>query len=187
MIPNSLMLQVGVMPLREPDRVELRARFPADTTPSEVQEMLSDQVEAPMRYPPHIELEELERDQVVLKITAVPERRSDGSRLASEILAVARSRGPGRPGSLGPTTALALALQLGDQHLRVHRRDQVLERLGSGLDQLHRPVGVHLPGEAVHQDLDLLADQLLHRPLVAQGVVDGEADLLLDSRRPGSG
>jgi small conductance mechanosensitive channel len=91
MIPNSLMLQVGVMPLREPNGVELRARFPADTSPGEVQGMIAEQVEAPLRYPPHVELEELEHDEVVVKITAVPERRSDGSRLAAEILAVARS------------------------------------------------------------------------------------------------
>jgi small-conductance mechanosensitive channel len=91
MIPNSLMLQVGVMPLREPDGVELRARFPADTSPGEVQGMIAEQVEAPLRYPPHVELEELEHDEVVVRITAVPERRSDGSRLAAEILAVARS------------------------------------------------------------------------------------------------
>ena len=94
MIPNSLMLQVGVMPLREPDPVELRARFPADTSPSEVQERIAEQVEAPMRYPAHIEVEEVEHDEVVVKIIAVPERRTDGSRLASEILAVARSKGP---------------------------------------------------------------------------------------------
>jgi len=35
--------------------------------------------------------EEIDRDEVVLKIIAVPERRSDGARLASEILDVART------------------------------------------------------------------------------------------------
>ncbi|MGH2980793.1 MAG: mechanosensitive ion channel domain-containing protein [Solirubrobacterales bacterium] len=92
MVPNSLLLQLGIMPLREPERVDLRARFPADTTPGEVQEMISDQVEVPTRYPPHVELEELDREELVVKIVAVPERSSDGSRLASEILAVARSK-----------------------------------------------------------------------------------------------
>jgi small conductance mechanosensitive channel len=97
LIPNSQLLQLAITPLREPDRVELRARFPADTTPSQVQEMISEQVSVPMRYPPHIELEELDHDELVVRIIAVPERPSDGSRLASEILAVARSKRPVAP------------------------------------------------------------------------------------------
>ncbi len=103
LIPNSQLLQLAIIPLREPDRVELRARFPAATTPSEVQEMLSERVEVETRYPPHIELEELERDELVVKIVAVPERSSDGARLASEILAVARAESPGAP--KGPVAA----------------------------------------------------------------------------------
>ncbi len=94
MIPNSQVLQLAIVPLREPDRVELRARFPADTSPSEVQEMISEGVEVPTRYPPHIGLEELDRDEMVVKIVAVPDKPSDGARLASEILEVARSKRP---------------------------------------------------------------------------------------------
>ena len=94
LVPNSQLLQLGIMPLREPERVELRARFPADTGPGKVQELISEQVSVPTRYPPHIELEELEHDELVVKIVAVPERRTDGARLASEILEVARSRRP---------------------------------------------------------------------------------------------
>lgn len=94
MIPNSLMLQMGITPLREPERVDLRASFPADTTPTEVEEMIREGVEVPTRYPPHVELEELDREQVTVKIVAVPERPSDGPRLASEVLEVARSRRP---------------------------------------------------------------------------------------------
>jgi small conductance mechanosensitive channel len=97
LIPNSQLLQLAITPLREPDRVELRARFPADTTPSQVQEMISEQVSVPMGYPPHIELEELDHDELVVRIIAVPERPSDGSRLASEILSVARSKRPVAP------------------------------------------------------------------------------------------
>jgi small conductance mechanosensitive channel len=97
LIPNSQLLQLAITPLREPDRVELRARFPADTTPSQVQEMISEQVSVPMGYPPHIELEELDHDELVVRIIAVPERPSDGSRLASEILGVARSKRPVAP------------------------------------------------------------------------------------------
>jgi small conductance mechanosensitive channel len=94
LIPNGVLLQTAVTPLREPERVELRARFPADTSPSEVQEMISEAVEVPTRYPPHIGLEELNHDEMVVKIVAVPERPTDGARLASEILDVARSKRP---------------------------------------------------------------------------------------------
>jgi small-conductance mechanosensitive channel len=94
LIPNSQLLQLAIIPLREPDRVELRARFPVSTTPSEVQDMLRERVTVPMRYPPHIQLEEIDRDAVVVKIVAVPQLPSDGARLASEILAVARSERP---------------------------------------------------------------------------------------------
>jgi small-conductance mechanosensitive channel len=99
LIPNSLLLQAGIMPLREPERVELRARFPADTTPSEVQEMISERVDVPTRHPPHIGLEELDRDEVVVRIVAVPQSRTDGARLASEILEVARSKRPDGQGA----------------------------------------------------------------------------------------
>jgi small conductance mechanosensitive channel len=97
MVPNSLVLQSTITPLREPERVELRARFPADTTPSDVERMLSEKVEVPTRYPPHIGLEELDQDEMVVKIIAVPEKRTDGARLASEILAAARRHGDGQP------------------------------------------------------------------------------------------
>ena len=49
----------------------------------------------------------------------------------------------------------------------------------AGLDQRHRLVGVHLAGEPLHQHVDLLLDEVGHRLLVAEGVVDGEADPLL--------
>jgi small conductance mechanosensitive channel len=94
LIPNGVLLETAITPLREPERVELRARFPADTSPSQVQEMISEQVDVPTRYPPHIGLEELDHDEMVVKIIAVPERPTDGSRLASEILEVARSKRP---------------------------------------------------------------------------------------------
>jgi small conductance mechanosensitive channel len=95
LIPNSLLLQLAIIPLREPDRVELRARFPADVSPSEVQAMLTEQVSVQTRYPPHIALEELDGDEVVVRITAVPEHSAEGAKLASQILAVARSKRPG--------------------------------------------------------------------------------------------
>jgi small conductance mechanosensitive channel len=91
MIPNSVVLNVAIVPLREPDGVDLRARLAAGVTPLEVQELLDESIETPMRDRPQIALEEIDGDEVVVRISATPERPSDGPRLASEVLeAVAR-------------------------------------------------------------------------------------------------
>jgi small-conductance mechanosensitive channel len=88
MVPNSVVLNVAIVPLREPDGVDLRARLPADVTPLEVQELLDSAIETPIRSQPQITLEELDGDEVVVRISATPERPSDGPRLASEVLEV---------------------------------------------------------------------------------------------------
>ena len=94
MIPNSVVLNVAIVPLREPDGVDLRARLPADVTPLEVQEVLASAIQTPVRSQPRITLEELDGDEVVVRISATPERPSDGPRLASEVLeAVAAQTG----------------------------------------------------------------------------------------------
>jgi small conductance mechanosensitive channel len=90
LVPNAMVLNLAVVPLREPERVELRARFSADTTPSEVQELLEGAISIPTRYTPHIELEELDRDEVVVRIVATPMQPADGAKLAGEILAAVR-------------------------------------------------------------------------------------------------
>ena len=45
------------------------------------------------RYPPQISLEELDRDEVVIRIVATPQNPSEGARLASEVLAAVRQDG----------------------------------------------------------------------------------------------
>jgi small-conductance mechanosensitive channel len=90
MLPNSVLLQSAVVPLREPDRVELRARFDASTTPREVQRLIEDEISVPLRYPPDIAVEELDRNIVVTKITSTPVNPADGAKLAEEVLAVVR-------------------------------------------------------------------------------------------------
>jgi small-conductance mechanosensitive channel len=86
MIPNSVVLNVAIVPLREPDGVDLRARLPADVTPLEVQQLLDSAIQTPVRSRPQITLEELDGEEVVVRISATPERPSDGPRLASEVL-----------------------------------------------------------------------------------------------------
>jgi small-conductance mechanosensitive channel len=86
MVPNSVVLNVAIVPLREPDGIDLRARLRAGVTPVDVQEVLQDSVETPMRETPKIDLEEIDGDEVVVRISATPERPADGPRLASEVV-----------------------------------------------------------------------------------------------------
>jgi small-conductance mechanosensitive channel len=90
MIPNSILLQLAVIPIREPDPVELRARLPVDVTPSELQERLIREVSVETRYPPHISLEEMDGDQLVVLIRATPRNPAQGGRLAAEMVSVLR-------------------------------------------------------------------------------------------------
>jgi small conductance mechanosensitive channel len=91
LVPNSMLLNVAIVPLREPERVELRARFSADTTPHHVQELLARSITVPTRYSPHVELEELDRDELVVRIAVTPMQPADGSKLASEVLGAVRN------------------------------------------------------------------------------------------------
>lgn len=91
LVPNSMLLNVAIIPLREPERVELRARFSAETTPEDVQQLLAKSITVPTRYAPHVELEELDRDELVVRIVVTPMSPADGSKLASEVLAAVRN------------------------------------------------------------------------------------------------
>ena len=98
MVPNSVVLNVAIVPLREPDGVDLRARLSAGVTPLEVQRLLEEAVTTPVRDPPQIHLEEVDGDEVVVRITATPEHSADGPKLASEVLdAIASRDRPGAP------------------------------------------------------------------------------------------
>lgn len=92
MVPNSILLQLTVMPLREPDQVDLRARFATHVSPAKVQARLREKITVPTRYAPHITVEEIDPDQVVFRITATPLRPADGAKLAEQILAITRER-----------------------------------------------------------------------------------------------
>jgi small conductance mechanosensitive channel len=88
MVPNSVVLNVAIVPLREPDGIDLRARLRPGLTPLDLQEMLQNEIETPMRDTPRIALEELDGDEVIVRITATPERPTEGPALASEVLEV---------------------------------------------------------------------------------------------------
>jgi small conductance mechanosensitive channel len=101
LVPNGVLIQCVVIPLREPERVEFRARFGSDTSPREVQEMIEEAISVPLRYSPHIAVEELDRSDVVVRIVATPLNPRDGAILAEEVLAGVRSSGDGQPDSGG--------------------------------------------------------------------------------------
>jgi small-conductance mechanosensitive channel len=86
MVPNSVVLNVAVVPLREPSGVDLRARLRAGVTPVDVQSALQEAVHTAMREPPDVTLEEIDGDEVVVRISATPKYSPDGPRLASEVL-----------------------------------------------------------------------------------------------------
>jgi small-conductance mechanosensitive channel len=86
MVPNSVVLSLAIVPLREPDAVDLRARLRVDVKPSDLQEQLERHVKTETRAEPDIELEEVDGDEVVVRIQATPQRGSEGPRLAGEIL-----------------------------------------------------------------------------------------------------
>ena len=87
MVPNNVVLTSAVVPLREPAAIDLRARLRPDVKPSEVQELLEKGVRTPVRAEPHISLEEIDSDEVVVRIAATPASDEDGPRLADEVLA----------------------------------------------------------------------------------------------------
>lgn len=88
MIPNSTLLNIAVVPLREPQKVDLRARLQRGLRPTDVQERLDTALDIPVRGQTSITLEEIDGDEVVVRIEATPAVPSDGPRLADEIVAV---------------------------------------------------------------------------------------------------
>ena len=88
MVPNSVVLNVAVTPLREPDAVNLRARLRAGMTPSDLQELLERSLKTPLRGHPRITLEELDGEEVVVRIAATPRLAAEGRELATELLSV---------------------------------------------------------------------------------------------------
>ncbi len=88
MVPNSVVLNVAVLPLREPEAVNLRARLRPGVTPVDLQELLEKSLETPLRDVPRITLEELDGDEVVVRISATPTVAAEGRHLASELLSI---------------------------------------------------------------------------------------------------
>jgi small conductance mechanosensitive channel len=93
-VPNNVLLTLVVVPLREPEKVDVRVRFPAQANPREIEERLLRTITVPTRYKPSVSLEEMDGDVVVFRVTATPLRSEDGSQLAEEVLEALRRSEP---------------------------------------------------------------------------------------------
>jgi small conductance mechanosensitive channel len=89
-VPNSVLLTLVIVPLREPDKVDVRVRFGSGASPRKIEERLRESISVPTRYPPHVGLEEIDEDEIVLRVSATPLRPKDGAQLAEEVLAALR-------------------------------------------------------------------------------------------------
>jgi small-conductance mechanosensitive channel len=94
LVPNSLLMQVGIEPVAEPERVDVRARFGPEVTPADVQRWLEESVTVVLRYPADISLEELDSESVTVRIRAVPADPAEGVTLTTQVLRGVR-RGAG--------------------------------------------------------------------------------------------
>jgi len=90
MVPNNVILNCLVVPISGPDGIDVKARFDSHTSPADVQAMLAHSITVPTQRPPSIWLDEIDRDEVVLRISATPVDPADGARLAEQVLAVTR-------------------------------------------------------------------------------------------------
>jgi small-conductance mechanosensitive channel len=86
MVPNNVVLSAAVVPLKEPDPVDVRVRLSTGISITQVQAILDDQITIPTRSSATVLLEELDGDEVVVKVNATPDRAADGARLADEVI-----------------------------------------------------------------------------------------------------
>jgi small conductance mechanosensitive channel len=91
MIPNNGVLSAVVVPVREPASVDVKVRLSSGIRPSQVQAILDEQITSPTRSPATVLLEEIDGDELVIRVQATPERADDGAKLADEIIATLSS------------------------------------------------------------------------------------------------
>jgi small-conductance mechanosensitive channel len=87
MIPNTSVLTATVMPLREPNPVDVKVTLGSGVSLTHVQAILDANISVDTRSPASVLLEEIDGTSVVVRVRAIPERSSDGARLADEVIA----------------------------------------------------------------------------------------------------
>jgi small conductance mechanosensitive channel len=86
LIPNTVVLSSVVVPVREPDPVDVTVRLHSGIRATTVQAILDENIRIPTRTEPSVSLQEIDGDTVVVRIKATPERAADGAALADEII-----------------------------------------------------------------------------------------------------
>jgi small conductance mechanosensitive channel len=87
MTPNNIVLAAAVVPVREPDGVDLRARLESDIRPSDVERLLRESISVDTRSEPEVGLEEMEEGKVIFRVRATPADSADGADLADQVVA----------------------------------------------------------------------------------------------------
>jgi small conductance mechanosensitive channel len=87
MIPNTVVLSSTVMPLREPNPVDVKVTLNSGVSLTHVQAILDTNISVDTRNAPTVILEEIDGNSMVVRVRAIPERTSDGARLADQVIA----------------------------------------------------------------------------------------------------
>jgi small conductance mechanosensitive channel len=87
MIPNTVVLSSTVMPLREPNPVDVKVTLNSSVSLTHVQSILDTNISVETRSAPSVLLEEIDGNSMVVRVRAIPERSSDGARLADQVIA----------------------------------------------------------------------------------------------------
>jgi small-conductance mechanosensitive channel len=87
LVPNNVVLAAAVVPLKEPDSVDVKVRLSSGVRPSQVQAILDDEITTPTRSSASVLLEEVDGPDLVIRVQATPELSNDGAKLADEIIA----------------------------------------------------------------------------------------------------
>lgn len=92
MIPNNVVLAAAVVPLKEPDGVDVKVTLSSGVRPSQVQAILDNEISIATIHRPSVLLEEFEGgNELVVRVQATPEIAADGPKLADEIIAALAS------------------------------------------------------------------------------------------------
>ena len=73
LIPNNVVLAAAIVPLREPESVDVKVRLSSGVRPTQVQAILDNEVTTPTRSKATVLLEEIDGDQLVVRVQATPE------------------------------------------------------------------------------------------------------------------
>jgi len=86
-VPNNVVLSAVVVPLREPEAINVRVHLSTGVSLSQAQDVLAANVTTPTSRQPSLLLEEVDGDSVIVRVQATPEHHADGAKLADEIIA----------------------------------------------------------------------------------------------------